>query len=112
MKPLFLNKTRTSTSVTSNQLPSLAMCIVMDLVGYVSFAVPLLGELIDLVCAPLSAMIFWKMFGFKKGFIGGVFNFVEELMPGLDFIPTFTISWFVLYFKNKRSTITVMPVTR
>jgi hypothetical protein len=75
--------------------PSLAFCIAMDLVGYASYAVPLLGEFADIIWAPLSAFIFYKTFGGKVGILGGVFNFIEEIAPGLDFIPSFTIAWFM-----------------
>jgi hypothetical protein len=41
------------------------------------------------------------------GKIAGVVNLFEELMPGLDFIPTFTLTWFYNYViinrKNKNS---------
>lgn len=73
--------------------PSLAICILMDLIGYATYAVPGLGELGDIIWAPISAMIFFKLFGGWKGAFGGVFNFIEELMPGLDFIPTFSLMW-------------------
>ena len=35
------------------------------------------------------------MFGKKFGLFGGIFSFLEELIPGVDFIPTFTIAWFM-----------------
>jgi hypothetical protein len=38
------------------------------------------------------------MFGKKFGVFGGMFSFVEELIPGIDFIPTFSIAW---YLRNK-----------
>ena len=94
-------------------MPSLAACIAMDLAGMASYAIPILGEVIDLVWAPISASIYLKMFGVKRGMLGGIFNFVEELLPGLDIIPTFTISWFLLYAKNRKATTyTVRTVTR
>ena len=73
--------------------PSLFFCIVMDLIGYATYAIPVLGELGDILWAPVSAFIFFKTFGGWKGAFGGVFNFVEEILPGLDFIPTFTLTW-------------------
>ena len=74
---------------------SLLFCIFMDLVGYATYAVPVLGELGDIFWAPISAFIFWRTFGSWKGALGGMFNFVEELLPGFDFIPSFTIMWFL-----------------
>lgn len=72
---------------------SLAFCIVMDLIGYATYSIPFLGEFADLVWAPISGLIFFRTFGGWKGAFGGVFNFVEEILPGLDFIPSFTITW-------------------
>lgn len=65
----------------------------MDFLGYLSYAIPGIGELGDILWAPISALIFFRMFGGWKGAFGGLFNFIEELMPGLDFIPSFTLMW-------------------
>jgi hypothetical protein len=74
--------------------PSLFFCILMDLIGYFTYALPVLGEFGDLVWAPLSAYIFYNTFGASKGLLGTVVNFIEEALPFTDFIPTFTIMWF------------------
>ena len=88
--------------------PSLIFCIVMDLLGYATYAIPVLGELGDVIWAPLSALIFFRTFGGWRGAFGGIFNFVEEILPGLDFIPTFTITWLWQEFSKKKTT----PVTQ
>jgi len=85
-------------------LPSLLTCLLMDFIGSAVIVVPVLGELI---WAPVSAFLFWRMFGFRKGFLGGVFSFIEELIPGIDFIPTFTIMWFIQYARRKKETLSV-----
>jgi hypothetical protein len=82
---------------------SLLFCILMDIIGYASYAVPFLGEFADILWAPVSAFIFYRTFGGWKGAFGGMFNFVEELMPGLDFIPTFTLTWVYNYYKSRKS---------
>jgi hypothetical protein len=74
---------------------TLLFCILMDLVGYATYSIPFLGEFGDLLWAPISALIFYKTFGGWKGAFGGIFNFVEELLPFTDFIPSFTIMWFL-----------------
>ncbi len=79
---------------------SLLLCVAMDLIGYASYAIPVLGELSDIFWAPVSALIFFKLFGGWKGTVGGIFNFMEELLPGLDFIPSFTLMWL---WQNYRS---------
>lgn len=111
MKSLLFNKRKT-VIIEPKPMPSLALCILMDLLGYASFAIPILGELLDLVWAPISALIYMKLFGFKKGFLGGMFNFIEELMPGLDIIPTFTITWFIQAAKRNKSSYTLQPFTK
>ena len=78
-------------------VPNLMLCIVMDLLGLVSYAVPMLGEVTDVIWAPVSAVIFYRVFGGPVGAFGSVFNLIEELFPGLDFIPTFTIARLVVY---------------
>jgi hypothetical protein len=78
----------------------------MDLIGCASYAVPGLGELSDVIWAPISALIFYRMFGGALGAYGGVFNFIEELFPGTDFIPTFTISWILKRIAEGRRTAT------
>ncbi|MBO9633705.1 MAG: hypothetical protein J7578_11370 [Chitinophagaceae bacterium] len=74
--------------------PSLAICLLLDFIGYLSYAIPGLGEFSDIIWAPISGFIFFKLFGGWKGAFGGLFNFIEELLPGLDFIPSFTLMYF------------------
>jgi hypothetical protein len=82
--------------------PTLIFCILMDLLGYVTYAVPGIGELGDIIWAPISAIIFFLSFGGWKGAFGGLFNFVEEILPGTDFIPTFTITWIWKFCSDKQ----------
>jgi hypothetical protein len=82
-----------SATPQKSKTPSLVFCIIMDLIGYATFSLPLIGEALDLVWAPISAMIFFRTFGGWKGAFGGMFNFIEEILPFMDFIPTFTITW-------------------
>jgi hypothetical protein len=112
MKKFLLNRLlfrgkKTAPLMTPQKLPSLGACIVMDLLGYASFALPVVGEVFDIVWAPVSAMIFMRMFGGAKGFFGGIFNFVEEILPGLDFIPTFTLTWLYQYFTQPKTGKTI-----
>ena len=76
-------------------LPSIWVCILLDLVGMASFTIPFIGEFSDVIWAPLSGLIYYRMFGGRMGKFGGAFSFLEEILPGLDFIPTFTIGWFM-----------------
>ena len=74
---------------------SLIFCVLMDFIGYATYAIPGFGEFGDIIWAPISALIFYKTFGGWKGAFGGLFNFVEEILPGTDFIPSFTLMWFM-----------------
>jgi hypothetical protein len=75
-------------------LPNITFCILMDAIGCATYIFPLLTEIIDVVWAPISAYIFYKTFGGKVGQLGALINFVEEVIPGTDIIPSFTIAWF------------------
>ena len=90
--------------------PSLIFCVLMDMIGYLTYTVPVLGEFGDLLWAPISGLIFFASFGSWRGLIGGSFAFLEELLPGTDFIPSFTIMWFLQQNRVKnQKTITVRP---
>ena len=91
-----------------NKPVSLVFCIVMDILGYATYSLPLIGEFADVIWAPISAFIFFRTFGGLKGAFGGMFNFVEEILPGLDFIPTFTITWLWQFFRQKQNTTMVI----
>ena len=82
---------------------SLIFCVLMDLLGYATYALPFFGEFADIIWAPISAFIFYKTFGGWKGAFGGLFNFVEELLPFTDFIPSFTITWIWQYLAQKKN---------
>lgn len=87
--------------------PTLIFCLVMDILGYATYAIPVLGEFGDILWAPISAFIFYKAFGGWKGAFGGLFNFVEEALPGLDFIPSFTIMWCMQRLKKPQPVRTI-----
>ena len=85
----------------------------MDIIGYATYAVPGVGELGDVVWAPLSAIIFYKVFGTRKGaLVGSIFSFLEEALPFTDFIPSFTIMWVWQYTTSKKdNTTTIIDIT-
>jgi hypothetical protein len=112
LKRLFLKKNTRYFPVQQKPLPSLAACLLMDFIGYASYGIPIFGEFLDILWAPISAIIFWRMFGGSKGIFGGLFNFFEEIMPGLDFIPTFTIMWYIQYSRRKKESRNVPVMIR
>lgn len=81
--------------------PTLAFCLIMDLLGFASYLMPVFGDWTDLAWAPVSAFIFYRSFGGKVGKLGSLLNFAEEILPFTDFIPTFTIAYlYKRIFKN------------
>lgn len=81
----------------------LILGIVFDAIGYLSYIFPF----IDFVWAPLSAYLMSAMYKGKKGKIAAVVTFIEEAVPYMDFIPTFTIMWFYTYvFSKEKKQIT------
>jgi len=93
--------------MNTNKTSSLLFCILMDIIGYATYTVPVLGEVGDVIWAPVSALIFYRMFGGWKGAVGGVFNFIEEILPGTDFIPSFTLMWMWRNFREAKKNVTV-----
>lgn len=86
-------------------VPSLALCIVLDAIGMATYLIPALGEFADIVWAPLSGLIFYKLFGGRFGMVGGVLSFLEEIIPWTDIIPSFTIAYLIR--KNEANTSSI-----
>ena len=76
-----------------NRYKKLVLSILLDAIGYVSFIIPGVGEFSDAVWAPLSAWIMIKLYKGTVGKVAGFISFVEEALPGVDVIPTFTLMW-------------------
>lgn len=88
-----------------NKYLKLLLCLIFDVLGYVSFIIPGVGEFTDVVWAPLSGFIMTKLFKGKTGKIAGVIAFVEEAFPFSDVIPTFTIMWVYTHLLKSESKI-------
>ena len=85
-----------------NKYTILILGIIFDTIGMLSFSIPIVGEFSDIIWAPLSALIFYNMYKGVQGKVGGILTFVEELVPGLDAIPSFTIMWVYKYVIKKQ----------
>ncbi len=86
---------------TENKYKKLALGLVFDAMGYISYVIPGFAELIDIIWAPASAYLMTKLYKGKRGKIAAAVTFFEEALPGMDFIPTFTLMWLFTYvFKN------------
>jgi hypothetical protein len=92
--------------------PSLILCLIMDALGCATYIVPGVGEWADIVWAPISAIVFFMMFGGWKGAFGALFDFTEEILPGTDFIPTFTIAWIWKYISSRNRVVNNIQTAR
>ncbi len=102
-------KADTAVPIESTKLPNLLFCIGMDAIGLASNLIPGIGEISDVLWAPISAYIFRKSFGGKVGTIGSIINFLEEIFPYTDFIPTFTLAYFYVKYFYKEKEIDSSP---
>lgn len=85
-----------------NKLKLLAISLLCDAMGYVSLIFPLF----DFIWAPLSAYLMTKLYKGKEGKIAAIISFIEEALPFLDVIPTFTLMWIYTYvLKTKTQNI-------
>ncbi len=80
----------------------LLLSVIFDLIGTASFIIPGVGEFSDVIWAPVSYWLMTKMYAGRLGQISGIINFIEEAVPGLDFIPTFTLTWLYENFISRK----------
>jgi hypothetical protein len=66
-----------------------------------SFMIPGIGEFTDVIWAPLAAWLMTRMYKGRSGQIAGIVTFIEELVPGLDIIPSFTLMWLYTFVFSK-----------
>lgn len=91
-----------------NKYRNLLLGLLFDAVGMLSFMVPGIGEFSDVIWAPIAGWLMTRIYKGKVGQAAGIFTFVEELIPGLDIIPTFTIMWLYTYvFKGTKATTVI-----
>ncbi len=83
---------------------NLFLGLLFDAIGMLSFAIPFIGDFSDVIWAPLSAWLMIRMYKGRAGQAAGAVSFIEEIIPGLDVIPTFTIMWLYTHVIKKEDT--------
>ncbi|MDZ4148839.1 MAG: hypothetical protein U1C58_11180 [Flavobacteriaceae bacterium] len=78
---------------TSNKYLLLFLSLLFDALGMLTFTLPVIGESFDLIWAPISGFLIYKMYGGTVGKVSGVISVLEEILPFTDVIPTFTLTW-------------------
>ncbi len=85
----------------------LVLSVVLDVLGMLTYTVPLFGELGDVIFAPFYGIAIFAMYR-KQLFsaaAGGILGTIEELLPSIDVIPTATIMWVYTYIFRKDKTL-------
>jgi hypothetical protein len=88
--------------IDTNRIMMLLISLFLDMIGMLSYLVPVVGEVVDVIWAPISALLIYLMYRKHNGAIGGVLGFMEEILPGADAVPTFTLMWIYKYYFSKK----------
>ncbi|PKD17061.1 hypothetical protein APR41_06400 [Salegentibacter salinarum] len=76
--------------------------LMYDAIGMATMAIPLVGPFLDLLWAPYAARKMGEMYPGRKGKVASVIVFLEEILPGTDIIPTFTLMYFYTFVWSKK----------
>ncbi len=85
--------------------------LVYDLAGMATVAIPVIGPFLDILWAPYAAKKMTELYPGRKGKLASVLVFLEEILPGTDVIPTFTLMYLYTYvWKKEPSNVRVIEV--
>lgn len=83
------------------KVKKLLLGLLFDGIGMISLLIPGLGPALDLLWAPVAAWLITRMYPGKAGRAAGFIAFVEEVLPGTDIVPTFTLMWIYTHLIRK-----------
>lgn len=89
----------------ANKFKLLLIGLVVDAVGVLtsSWILPGIGEFADIAWAPFTAWLMTRMYKGTAGKVAGLVTFVEEIVPFVDIVPSFTLMWLYTYvFKGSK----------
>ena len=87
---------------STNKQRNLFIGIAFDLIGMLTYLIPIFGEVGDVIWAPIAGFMLSYLYKGSIGKVSGVLGFLEEILPFSDFIPTFTLTWIYTYvIKNQ-----------
>lgn len=90
-------KTVEQSNFETDKNRNLILSLVLDIIGMATFIIPVLGEIGDLLWAPIAGYMMTRIYKGASGKVAGVFAFLEEIIPFTDFIPSFTLMWIYTY---------------
>ena len=65
----------------------LIFCICIDILGSVNEAIPLAGEFVDVIYAPIAALLLRQLFAGSN--VVALLEFTEEILPFTDVLPLY-----------------------
>mmetsp|Transcript_34117 Transcript_34117/g.53200 ORF Transcript_34117/g.53200 Transcript_34117/m.53200 type:complete len:133 (+) Transcript_34117:59-457(+) len=68
----------------------LVISVLIDIMGFLTYFIPVLAEFLDIFWAPLSSILIFQLYG--SSLLTGI-ALIEEGLPFTDIIPTATIGW-------------------
>lgn len=76
------------------EIATLLVCLTLDLIEFISplFLTPLLGDVLDFMGFLFCVLCY--------NYLGALT--LLELVPGLDIVPFFTVTWVIWYFLRRR----------
>ena len=87
--------------VKSYKYTKLLCGLFFDFIGMLSYLFPIVAEITDVIWAPISGFVLTRMYKGNVGLIAGSIDFLEELLPETDVIPTFTLTWIYVFVVKK-----------
>ena len=78
-------------SVVQPDFQKLLLCIVIDTLGTASELIPFIGEVSDVIYAPIAALALRSLYGNSNVIFA--LEFAEEFLPFTDILPLATICW-------------------
>jgi hypothetical protein len=88
-------------TMNDDKTKKLLLGLILDAVGMITYSIPGFAEPLDIIWAPIAAFIMTRMYKGRVGKVASVLTFIEEILPGTDIIPSFTITWIYTYFFQK-----------
>ena len=88
----------------------LMFCICIDILGSVNEAIPLAGEFVDVIYAPIAALLLRQLFAGSN--VVALLEFTEEILPFTDVLPLATICWIVESFYGSSNLARVLRIGR
>ena len=83
----------TTTFTRPPDFSKLLLCVAIDVIGSSSELVPILGEVTDVVWAPIAAVLLRNLYGGSNVVL--VLEFAEEILPLTDILPLATLCWII-----------------